>query len=105
MPLHLDPQLPGRRQIPSKDVQGTDEPVAGAKHSSDYLIEIDRRIEPRDVLRPDLDRLGQPLLVLNSSGGPEHLELAGGGSKPEIPRRMVASVPACFFPEAAQLLP
>src|SRR6185312_6787210 len=84
LPHQLHPQPPSRGEIPFNDAQGTDETVAGAERSPDYLIESDCGIEPRDLLGPDLDRIGQPLLVLNSPGCPEQLELVCRGSKPEI---------------------
>src|ERR671911_26372 len=104
LPLQLNPQPLGGSEVPFNDAQGTDETVAGAERSPDYLIESDCGIEPRDLLGPDLDRLGQPLLVLNSPGCPEYLELACRGSEPEVTRRQVSRIPARLFREAAELV-
>ena len=104
LPLQLHPQPLGGSEIPFNDAQWTDETVAGAERSPDYLIESDCGIEPRDLLGPDLDRLGQPLLMLNPPGCPEYLELACRGSEPEVTRRTVPRIPPRLLRKAAELV-
>jgi hypothetical protein len=64
-------EAPSGREISFNDPHRIDETVGGAERSPDDLVESDCWVDPANLIGPDLDRLGQPLLMLNSLGCPE----------------------------------